>query len=117
MLNGLSIYKESDSSSSCERCINEIARGGCGFRENLLGNCDLITNNETQTKSKQRQLRARRRGHSRTRDSLGFVPVLSRASFVPLEVDARAKRVHCPCVHLVKRAADVHMDSGGTVSQ
>ena len=67
------------------------------------------------TKSKQRQLRARRRGHWRTRVSLGFVSVSSRASFVPLEVDARAKRVHCPCVHLVKPAADVHMDSGGTV--
>ena len=23
--------------------------------------------------------------------------------------------MHCPCVHLVKPAADVHMDSGGSV--
>ena len=30
-------------------------------------------------------------------------------------MEARAKRVHCPCVHLMNPAADVHMDSGGTV--
>ena len=44
------------------------------------------------------------------------IPVLSRVSFVPPEVDARANLVHYPCVHLVKTAADVHMISGSTVS-
>ena len=41
----------SDSSPSRERCIDKIARGGCGFRENLLGKCDLITNNKTQQRA------------------------------------------------------------------
>ena len=53
--------------------------------------------------------------YQRTPDSLGFVSVSSRASFVLPEMHARAKLVHCPWVHLVKPAADVYMTPGGTI--
>lgn len=51
----------------------------------------------------------------KSENQLGFIPVSSHASFVLPEVDARANLMHCPCIHLVKPEANVHMTPGGTV--
>ena len=81
------------------------------FRSNLLGNLLYV-----QQKTRTIELtKAIKRTKTRSFKNACFVSVSSRVSFVPPEVDARANLVHCPCVHLVKTAADVHMISGGTV--